>query len=360
VIDEWCGNRPLIASIRETPLGRVGAVMIPRFDDQLYQDQGDLIAVLGDAVRLARQVGASTVSLTGLLPSATDYGRALAGSLAGEDLPRITTGHATTTSAVVLAIRRALAEGGRMMAGEHVGFIGLGSVGVATLRLLLSCLPHPASLSLCDVYSKREELEALRREVVDELGFLGEVRLLASRHEVPAELYEATLIVGATNVAEILDIDRVAPGTIVVDDSAPHAFRSDAALRRSHERGDILVTEGGVLSAPGTLPLLVHVPGGLEPWLRNGLVSLMARTPPRYITGCVLSGVLSARYAHLTPTVGLIDGRTALLHYEMLDELGYEAAGLHLDDSPLDGRIIDDFRSRYGNEAGMVKPLGRR
>ncbi len=176
------------------------------------------------------------MSLTGLLPSATDYGRDLA--LAGHDLPRVTTGHATTTSAVVLAVRRALEEGGRDLAGEHVGFIGLGSVGLATLRLLLSCLPHPARLSLCDVYSKWESLESLRRELIGELGYRGEVRLLASRREVPAELYDASLIVGATNVADILDIDRVAPGTIVVDDSAPHVFDSEAALRRFDERGE--------------------------------------------------------------------------------------------------------------------------
>ena len=221
VIHAWCGNRPLITEVRETPLGRIGSVLIPRFDDQLYHDRRDLLAVLGDAVQIAHEIGAATVSLTGLLPSASDYGRDLAKALAGHDLPRITTGHATTTSAVVLAVRRALEEGGRALAGEHVGFIGLGSVGLATLRLLLSCLPHPARLSLCDVYSKQEILESLRRELSDELGYGGEVRLLASRHEVPAELYEASLIVGATNVAEILDIDRVAPGTIVVDDSAP-------------------------------------------------------------------------------------------------------------------------------------------
>ena len=190
-----------------------------------------------------------TVSLTGLLPSASNYGRDLADDLAGQDLPRITTGHATTTSAVVLAIRRALEEAGRELVGEHVGFIGLGSIGVATLRLMLSCLPHPARLSLCDLYSRQETLEALRHELIDELGYRGEVRLLASGHEVPDALYEAGLIVGATNVGGILDIGRVAPGTIVVDDSAPHAFRSDEAMRRFAERGDILVNEGGLLRA---------------------------------------------------------------------------------------------------------------
>ena len=113
VIHDWCGNRPLITEVRETPLGRIGSVLIPRFDDQLYHDRRDLLAVLGDAVRLAHEIGAATVSLTGLLPSASDYGRDLAKALAGQDLPRITTGHATTTSAVVLAVRRALEEGGR-------------------------------------------------------------------------------------------------------------------------------------------------------------------------------------------------------------------------------------------------------
>ena len=361
VIRDWCGNRPLCAGVRETPLGRIGLVLIPRFDDQLYHDRRDLLAVLGDAVRLARECGAATVSLTGLLPSATNYGRALVEMLAGEDLPRITTGHATTTAAVVLAVARALEEGGRTLAGEHVGFVGLGSVGVATLRLLLSCLPHPAALSLCDVYLKREELEALRREVTGALGYRGEVRLLASRHEVPAELYEASLIIGATNVAEILDIDLLAPGTIVVDDSAPHLFNTESALRRFHERRDILITEGGVLAAPGPLPLRVNAPEGLEPWLKAGLVSLVARSQPREITGCVLSGLLSARFPHLEPTIGMIDRQTAVDHYETLSALGFKAAGLHLDDTPLEEALVHEFRLQHGHgrKNGQAHPVSQ-
>jgi amino acid adenylation domain-containing protein len=349
VIHEWCRNRPLFTDIRETPLGRIGSVLIPRFDDQLYDDRRDLVGVLADAVELAHEIGAATVALTGLLPSATEYGRDLVAALDGRDRPRITTGHATTTAAVVLAVRRALEEGGRALAGEHVGLIGLGSVGVATLRLLLSCLPHPARLSLCDVYSKQESLESLRRELNDELGYDGEVRMLASRHEVPDELYEATLIVGATNVAEILDVSRLAPGTIVVDDSAPHAFRPDEAIRRFNEQGDILVTEGGVLLAPAPFPLRVYAPDELERSLKNGLAWLVARSNPHFITGCELSGLLSARFPRLAPTIGLIDRQAALDHYEMLGVLGFESANLHLNDSLLDARIIGRFRARYGN-----------
>ncbi|MBV8612056.1 MAG: hypothetical protein JO034_32025, partial [Singulisphaera sp.] len=351
VIRDWCGDLPMVLGVQETHLGRIGSVLLPRFDDQLYLDRRDLLAVMGDAVRLSRQLGARTVSLTGLLPSATGYGRDLAEALAGQDLPRITTGHATTTSAVVLAIRRALEDGGRSPAGERVGFVGLGSVGIATLRLMLSCLPHPAELNLCDIYQKRDELRALGEEVVDELGYHGEVHLLESRRAVPEEIYRASLIVGATNVPDLLDVERLAPGTILVDDSAPHVFRPDAALRRFRERGDILATEGGVLSAPEPLTHLVHVPAGLEPWMRAEVMSHLARSRPRLITGCVLSGLLSARFEHLPPTLGLIDRATALEHYRALDELGFQAAELHLDDDPLDKPIIRDFRARFGGEA---------
>jgi amino acid adenylation domain-containing protein len=354
VIHDWCGDRPVITEIRETSLGRIGSITVPRFNDQLYLDPSDLLAVLGDAVRLAHEIGATTVSLTGLLPSATNYGRDLAEALAGRSLPGISTGHATTTSAVVLAVRRALEEAGRDPAAEDMGFLGLGSVGVATLRLLLSCLPHPARLSLCDVYTKRETLESLRREVVHDLGYRGEVRLLASGQEVPAEFYEAGLIVGATNAAEVLDIGRVAPGAIVVDDSAPHAFSSDEALRRFAERGDILVTEGGTLFSPEPLPVRAYVPDELEPWLRAGLTQLVARSDPHLITGCVLSGLLSARFAHLVPTIGLIDRRTALDHYETLDALGFSSPELQLDGIVLDARIVAEFRSRYGGQVGQA------
>jgi hypothetical protein len=101
----------------------------------------------------------------------------------------------------------------------------------------------------------------------------------------------------------------------------------------------------------------IHVPDGLEPLLKAGLVAMMARAHPRYITGCVLSGLLSARFAHLTPTIGLIDRSTALRHYETLNDLGFRAADLHLDDTRLDAAIVHDFRTRHGS--GRHNPVGQ-
>lgn len=61
---------------------------------------------------------------------------------------RITTGHATTISAVVLTIRRALKTANRFMQNECVAILGLGSIGIPkhynlSLPILTSTHPDP-------------------------------------------------------------------------------------------------------------------------------------------------------------------------------------------------------------------------
>src|SRR5260370_36838506 len=105
-----------------------------------------------------------------------------------------------------MAARRVLRAGGRHIDREHVGFIGLGSIGLATLRLLLQCLPHPAAITLCDVYAKRDLVREVVQQLSGDLGFRGALRVLESKASVPSDFYEATLVVGATNVPDILDV----------------------------------------------------------------------------------------------------------------------------------------------------------
>src|SRR5262249_61046261 len=118
----------------------------------------------------------------------------------------------------------------------RVGLVGVGSVGAASLRALIRCLPHPAEIRLCDVYSKRVSLLDLRRELTEELGYRGPVHVLESRGTVPPGLYESSLLVGATNVPDVLDVDPLAPGTLLVDDSSPHCFPPDPAPPPPPER----------------------------------------------------------------------------------------------------------------------------
>src|SRR5262249_14127355 len=160
----------------------------PRFDSQLYQDLDDLLDVLRESLDTCRELGARTVSLTGLLPSAMGSGALMTNSLAGKPGPEITSGHTTTTAAIVLAVRRIWSEAARHPSRERLGFLGLGSIGTAALRTLLRCLPHPEEIRLCDVYGKRDVLLGLRCELIESLGYRGVVRVLESRGDLSAGL----------------------------------------------------------------------------------------------------------------------------------------------------------------------------
>ncbi len=186
IIQAWCDDLPVVQSIWEIPLGRMAYIVLPRFSADLYSDPDDAVRVVIEGLQVARRLGARTVSLTGLIPSATDYGRAVAAAITGRrDLPRITTGHATTTASVVLAVRRMLHEAGRDLRQERLACVGLGSIGLTSLRLLLRVLPPPASLTLCDVYAKQAVLHTLHEEITARSGWQGHVRVVEARDTVP-------------------------------------------------------------------------------------------------------------------------------------------------------------------------------
>jgi hypothetical protein len=350
LIADWYDNLPTLNAILETPWGRIATIRLPRFGSDLYRDEQDLVGVIVEALEMAGRLGARTVSLTGLIPSATDYGRAVASAIAGRrDLPRISTGHATTVAAVVLATSRILQAGGRELAQERVGFLGLGSIGRASLRLMLRCLPHPSEIMLCDLYRQRESLRELEQQLVGELGFRGAVRVLASPGAVPAEFYAATLIVGATNVPEVLDLTRVQSGAMIVDDSGPHCFAVREAVERFQRQADILFTEGGVLRAPSPISQVRALPRRAA---RDPIyVEAVSKHNPFHITGCVLSGLLSSCYEDLKPTVGLVEDSASWRHYEQLGQLGFQAAGLHCQGYELAEGSIRHFRQRFGGVA---------
>ncbi|MFP5273889.1 amino acid adenylation domain-containing protein [Coleofasciculus sp.] len=332
ILQDWFDNLPMWDAVIETKWGRIAGLTLPIFEDELYSDPQKLMQMTVEALEMAGRLGAKTVSLTGLIPSATDYGRAIVKAVEGRnDLPKITTGHATTCSTVVLTIKKILQVSQRSLENEKVAFIGLGSVGLNSLRLMLKCLPHPSSLILCDVYSKLESIQNIQREIISDLGFRGSIQIAtsSSSSELPPEIYDATLIIGATNVPDILDIKRVKPGTLIVDDSGPHCFSPEQAIKRFEEQKDILFTEGGVLQAPNPMKTVIYLPKSLQNNLNETSWKEYAPTNPVDITGCVLSSLLSSRFDHLEPTVGLLNVETCVQHYQGLEQLGFQAADLH-------------------------------
>eukprot|EP01062_Namystynia_karyoxenos_P062513 TRINITY_DN55409_c0_g1_i1.p1 TRINITY_DN55409_c0_g1~~TRINITY_DN55409_c0_g1_i1.p1 ORF type:complete len:406 (+),score=120.65 TRINITY_DN55409_c0_g1_i1:89-1306(+) len=341
---------PFVASLVTTPWGRLCTVILPRMQSEVFEDEDTLLSEIGDALQLCGRIGVGCVSLTGLIPSATANGtlvRDLRERLAkeGAAAPMVTTGHATTTACIALNIARVLKEAGREMTGERVGFIGLGSVGVAALRLMLRVLPHCKTLLLCDIWEKGDFLESLAAECSRDLGFAAPIKIATSRGAAPAEIYKCTLIVGATNVGNLLDVDRLAPGTCVVDDSAPHVFDPKKMWARIREKHDVLATEGGPLRLPESLRERFALPAR---WSIGDPDAFAAGTKkdPREVMGCTLSSLLTANEPFRLPPqsgpVGLDDSER---HFAKLRELGCEGCYLNLDEQPLPQDAIAAFRA---------------
>lgn len=350
---------PELTNLLECSLGRIGVITLPLFGSDLYLDQAHLVRLCRQARELTRAIGGRVLALTGLLPSATDYGQAILDG-EGPHPVAITTGHAAVVAAVISAITRTLEAAGRDLREERVAFLGLGSIGTAALRLLLSALPHPAALLLCDLGARRAALEALGQEVTGELGFAGSLCLLeADGLSLPEAVYSTTLIVGATNVPDVVDISRVRPGTLIIDDSGPHCFEVARAIERFQVQGDILFTEGGALLPPEPIRETVYAPDKRVHAAQDA-TRLRVSHYHEYLMGCVLSGLLAAREEDLAPTIGLVSNKASRLHLKRLQELGFQAAPLHCEGYRLPDEMIASFRRRFGRQDASATATQRR
>jgi hypothetical protein len=165
---------------------------------------------------------------------------------------------------------------------------------------------------------------------------------------VPREIYDAGLVVGATNVPDVLDIDQVNPGTLIVDDSAPHCFDPDKAKQRLEARGDILFTAGGVIRLPEPFQRTLYLPQRVKDQMPPAVFESMAQDNPFHIGGCVLSALLTARYESLKPTLGIVDDNSCAQHYQLLQQLGFQAAAPQCRGYTLPEESVRRFRKRFG------------
>lgn len=349
IINGWMDGLPETRRIFSTPLGRILHVALPIFASEIYHSQDRLLDMIMDGLEIAGRFGAGTVSLTGLLPSATEYGRAVIKRLSGRKLPEITTGHAATASAVIFSTEKILSAAGRDLSAETVGLLGAGSIGASSLKLMLKILPHPKEIILCDVYGKIDGLIELKNEITGSCGFNGKVEIIASHADVPPEFYKSTLVIGAASVKNILDVWELKPGTIIVDDSAPHCFDTGQAFMRLESQADILFTEGGILKLPQPIFELRYLP---EPDNdKNPFRHIVNYRNSDYeIMGCIFSSILPAAFEDIKPIIGLPGIDECVRHYHRLKQLGCTGSELCCRDLLLPRISIERFCEKYGNK----------
>nr|AHZ46164.1 PKS/NRPS hybrid [uncultured bacterium 12-5D] len=151
LIRDWFDGKPLLSNVYHLAQGKIGVVMLPCFELDLYKNGDTIKEAVIEALELSARMGAKTVSLTGVIPSATSHGRKILEWIEGrDDLPVITTGDATRTATIVKSMEGMLEAAGRNLSGELVAFVGLGSNGRGALELMLEVLPHPQDIILCD------------------------------------------------------------------------------------------------------------------------------------------------------------------------------------------------------------------
>ena len=348
------GGRVSLDLILETPLGSVGIFMLPLTAAQVNPGEPSLLPLLIDGVAHASACGARCVALTGLIPSATGYGTTIKEACAGRgNLASLTTGHATTIAAVILNLEALLRAAGRKLEDETVMSYGIGSIGLGALQLMLDVLPHPAELHLCDPYRSEQFFTELEKTLRKENGYEGKVSFVRPDGNSADDIYQASVIVGATNVENVIDVARLAPGTLIVDDSWPHCMNGLAALARFEDKKDILYTEGGFVRSPVRMQRISHVPpnAGIPEEFTQILFSSLT---PHDITACVLSALMSARKPELAPTIGLIPSAIAREHWAALPELGFCAAELNYEGQALAPEDVAIFRKRFSATASAL------
>ncbi|MFI8219667.1 amino acid adenylation domain-containing protein [Streptomyces sp. NPDC085932] len=342
---------PRLLETTATPQGRSGFVALPLFADELA-GEGALAAQTARAVATASALGARSVSLAGMIPSLTGYGFDV---LRASRAPAaITTGHAATVVSVVRTVHAALSGTGRDLAGTDLAVVGLGSIGASSLELLLSLAERPpARLVLCDVPGSGPRLRNLAR-TLRERGLADDVAVHVSDPGLPDAVHDAGLIVAAVSGHNaLIDIDRLRPGTVVVDDSFPHCFDTGRALARMREDADVLVLGGGLLTVGTTRRTLAEGLPGLvataEAVAQHGL--------PGTLASCRTESLLHASGADVPLVRGLVDGPTALAYWRAMEQAGITAAPPHLL-----GRILEPLPEGVRAGAGgpsSPRPPGR-
>lgn len=327
-LSEKIQDLPFVLNILETKIGRVAIIPLPIFASELYAKREKLLKMITDGLLFAKFIGAQTVSLAGVLPSAINYGQAIRYE-ASDKYPKITTGHATTVAAIILQIEKALTLIKRDIQSETIGFLGLGSIGKSALQLMLTVLPHPKAIILCDIAAEKY-LEGIKRQIVNEYGFKGTISILSGQSKPDKKFYQSTLIIGATNQANVLQVTMLQKECIVIDDSAPHCFDTKEAFRRLKEKQDIVITEGGVLKAPYQITEL-RCKDFFNDSLVDYIPGIFFRRNPYEITSCVFSSILTNHYNEINPTIGFVDVHDSKKHYKLLKELNFCGNDINLE-----------------------------
>jgi predicted amino acid dehydrogenase len=338
-------NEPRLLEIETTPFGRTGVVVIPCFADELSTlPQSQLMETILQAVNVCQQNGAKHISLAGNLPSKTNYGFAVIDALKNSEKTNmqavITTGHSCTVVAVVKTIGKVLKELELEIENLSVALAGFGSIGQASVNLLLAEVGNPAQIKIADLVTQIPGLQKSLNDLKER--FTNQVEVIPVVDAVPDEFYTSDIIIGASSNGKILEVSKIRPGTVVVDDSFPPILDVKKAILRMKNVQDVLIVGAGKLSI-GEKERTIIQKTFPESWIRK----IIEKFGDEGLPGCQAESLLMSFDNSLPATIGLVTGLNAAQYWRKANELNLGAVGFHLQGYLVDNSLIQKIKNLH-------------
>lgn len=243
--------KPIVGEVVSTPSMNIGVMFVPFFASDVIdaKKRNWCRSVLeNEAIAKAAEIGAEVVSLGGLTGSLSIYGRRLVAPAQQHGIS-VTTGHAATSVSVLRTYQRALADFNRRSATQKVVVLGVGSIGRTFTEILQYVGERPAELVLVDKPHVAGKLAKLAAKYEQEFGTSCRYSVSNPDGTLPedSDCYSCDVLVSAVSMPNVVDVARVRPGTILVDDSQPYCWQREAAWRRCATRNDIAPCEAGLV-----------------------------------------------------------------------------------------------------------------
>lgn len=321
------GDNSLIDTVWDTHHGRIARLVLPIWGHELVNLDTPGLRKIEAGLAMAKDMGAKSVCLTGILPRVTEEGRALMARCEVPQEMMVTTGKTIIAAAGLLATESILGMTHRPIENESVAFLGLGGTGLLVLEMFLQRGARPAVIRLFD-HNKRSLEEAAQL-----INRYSNVLVEVVANAQAASL--STLVICSQAYDHDFSVDSLLPGTLWVDRSAPVSLNAADALMRMQSRADILVTDGSVLLAP-------------KPTNSRNLVGQWQMYNPAHGSlGCVMASILALDDG-IGPTLDGVTADLGISHVQKLLKLGYQAPRPQLNGTPLDQALVDCFCRHFG------------
>ena len=336
-------GEPKLLEIEETIYGRSGIIFLPLPADELFVlKQEELLDLILNAIKVAEGHGATHISLAGNLSSKTNYCYSVIKKINSVQLQNkdmvITTGHSCTVVAVIKTIEKVLTELDLNIGDLIVGVAGFGSIGQASLNLLLNKIGRPAKIIIADLASQIPSLKENFKDLQN--TYPNAIEIIAVEGIMPKEFYSANLIIGSSSQGQILDVEEILPGTILADDSFPHIIDTQKAIKRMKNEKDVLIIGAGKINLGKKNRELIGWPIS-----ENILKKILYKVGDEGLPGCLVESVMMSFNKTLPATIGLVTTSNSIKYWNQLTDLKINAVKFHLQGFEVDNNLIQNLKN---------------